>query len=290
MDSKMIKKVLCTSLIILSLCPAAFAKKKKKVQIIDLPLPTTENAQDATSEANQIRQPFSWEQVAATFNNEYDEHLIFELLNEPRLVGHEREWWYDAGHPDCAKAQGIVIELEEACIKAIRASGGKNADRFLMIPGYVAQPWAAMADTFHLPADSAKNRAIISVHMYDPWPFAGENPGISEFTQEARDGLKGTFEALNGKFVKNGVPVVIGECGATNKNNLPEREAWYRYYFETSKKNGITAILWDNGSTEIPENGDVSEHFGFYDRTAHTFFFPTLLNAALDGIKAAGKN
>lgn len=231
-----------------------------------------------------------WEQVAATFNNEYDEHLIFELLNEPRLVGHEREWWYDAGHPDCAKAQGIVIELEEACIKAIRASGGKNADRFLMIPGYVAQPWAAMADTFHLPADSAKNRAIISVHMYDPWPFAGENPGISEFTQEARDGLKGTFEALNGKFVKNGVPVVIGECGATNKNNLPEREAWYRYYFETSKKNGITAILWDNGSTEIPENGDVSEHFGFYDRTAHTFFFPTLLNAALDGIKAAGKN
>ena len=146
MDSKMIKKVLCTSLIILSLCPAAFAKKKKKVQIIDLPLPTTENAQDATSEANQIRQPFSWEQVAATFNNEYDEHLIFELLNEPRLVGHEREWWYDAGHPDCAKAQGIVIELEEACIKAIRASGGKNADRFLMIPGYVAQPWTAMAD------------------------------------------------------------------------------------------------------------------------------------------------
>ena len=61
MDSKMIKKVLCASLILLSLYSTVWAKKKKKTQIIDLPLPTTDNAQDATSEANQIRQPFSWD-------------------------------------------------------------------------------------------------------------------------------------------------------------------------------------------------------------------------------------
>lgn len=230
-----------------------------------------------------------WEQIAATFNNEYDEHLVFELLNEPRLVSHEREWWYDANHADCVASQAVIIELEEAAVKAIRASGGNNAERFLMASAYVAQPWAAMADTFRLPADSAEGKLIISVHMYDPWSFAGENPGEIEFTDEARAGQKNTFEALNSHFVQNGVPVVIGECGATNKNNLEAREQWYRYYFETAKANGLTAFIWDNGSVEVGENGDVSEHYGFYNRTEQTFYFPTLLKAALDGIDAATK-
>ncbi|MBQ3826101.1 MAG: cellulase family glycosylhydrolase, partial [Spirochaetaceae bacterium] len=94
---------------------------------------------------------------------------------------------------------------------------------------------------------------------------------------------------LNSHFVQNGVPVVIGECGATNKNNLEAREQWYRYYFETAKANGLTAFIWDNGSVEVGENGDVSEHYGFYNRTEQTFYFPTLLKAALDGIDAATK-
>ena len=225
-----------------------------------------------------------WEQIAETFNNEYDEHLVFELLNEPRLVGHEREWWYDANHPDCAASQKIVNELEEACIATIRKSGGANAQRFIMLPGYVAQPWAAMADSFVMPSDSAEGRLIISVHMYDPWSFAGENPGEVEFTAEAKAGQKNTFEALNNHFVKNGVPVIIGECGATNKNNLAAR-----YYFETSKRNGLTAFIWDNGSVEVGEDGNVAEHYGFYNRTAQTFYFPTLLKAALDGIAAGEK-
>lgn len=227
-----------------------------------------------------------WEQIAATFNNGYDEHLLFELLNEPRLVGHSREWWFDESDADCLAAQTLIREYEEACIAAIRASGGENARRYLLVPAYVAQPGAALSSTFRLPADSAEKRLIISVHMYDPWSFAGENPGERTFTQEARDGMRGTFEKLNEKFVQQGIPVIIGECGATNKDNLPEREAWFRYYFEQSKKNGITAILWDNGSVDIGPNGNVSEHYGFYDRTQQTFYFPTLLKAAMDGISA----
>ena len=230
-----------------------------------------------------------WEQISATFNNEYDEHLVFELLNEPRLVGHEREWWYDPNHPDCAASQKVVNELEEACINVIRKSGGANAQRFIMLPGYVAQPWAAMADTFTLPADSSEGRLIISVHMYDPWSFAGDNPGELVFTDSAKAEQKNTFEALNRHFVKKGVPVIIGECGATNKNNLEAREDWYRYYFETSKKNGLTAFIWDNGSYEVGEDGNFSEHFGFYNRTSQTFYFPTLLQAALDGVTAGEK-
>ncbi len=230
-----------------------------------------------------------WEQISSEFNNAYDDKLIFEIINEPRLVGHEREWWYDANHPDCAKAQKIIVEYEEACIAKIRASGGKNANRFIMVPGYIAQPWAAMADSFRLPNDSAKDRLIVSVHMYDPWVFAGEAPGERKFTQKHKELLKGTFDALNKNFVNKGVPVVIGECGATNKNNLKDREAWFKFYFENAKANGITAILWDNGVVEVGKDKNYSEHFGFYDRLTQQWYFPTLLKAAFEGIEAAEK-
>ena len=35
-----------------------------------------------------------WSQIALVFNNGYDNHLIFEALNEPRLKGDSHEWWY----------------------------------------------------------------------------------------------------------------------------------------------------------------------------------------------------
>lgn len=104
MDSKMIKKVLCTSLIILSLCPAAFAKKKKKVQIIDLPLPTTENAQDATSEANEIRQPFSWDSAGDV--------LKYEITIEQYSILHNGWMKYFEHETNDEETQNCIIYIE----------------------------------------------------------------------------------------------------------------------------------------------------------------------------------
>lgn len=229
-----------------------------------------------------------WAQISEAFKN-YDERLVFELMNEPRLRGHEREWWYDPKNPDCGTAQRIICEYEQECLDVIRKSGGKNASRYVMVPGYVAQPWGAMADTFTLPEDTAEGRLIISVHAYDPWVFAGENPGVSVFTDEARNGITHTFNALNEAFVQKGVGVIVGECGATNKNNLDQREAWFSYYFKEARRNGITAILWDNSSFDVGPDGDVSEHYGLYERTTQTWRFPTLLKAAFDGIAAGDR-
>ncbi len=226
-----------------------------------------------------------WEQVAEAFKD-CDNHLIFELMNEPRLRGHEREWWYDAGNVDCKNSLKEICDYEQRCLDVIRKSGGNNAGRYVMVPGYVASPWGAMNDVFKLPQDSVADRLIVAVHAYDPWVFAGENPGVSEFTDEARQGITSTFDQLGETFVKKGIGVVVGECGATNKNNLAEREAWFRHYFESAKKNGITAVMWDNGSYEVGPDGNVSEHYGYYNRTKQTWYFPSLLKAALDGVSA----
>ena len=230
-----------------------------------------------------------WEQIATTFNKDYDYHLIFELLNEPRLVGHEREWWYDAQVSACKDAAKIINEYEQLCLDTIRKSGGKNANRYILVPAYVASPWAAMADTFALPKDKAKDKLMISVHMYNPWSFAGEAPGELEFTQAAKDDLSGGFNTLYDHFVSKGIPVIITECGATNKNNLSAREEWFRYFFENARKKGMIGILWDNSTYEIKKPGDFGEHFGYYNRTEQTWYFPSLLKAALDGVATGEK-
>ncbi len=226
-----------------------------------------------------------WKQIAATFSS-YDNRLLFELLNEPRLRGHEREWWYDENNADCVAAADIIREYEEACISTIRKSGGKNAGRFLLVPAYVASPDAALNSAFKMPADSARNKLILSVHMYTPWSFAGEDPGERLFSKDARQNISSTFERLSENFVEKGIAVIVTECGATNKDNPSQREAWFRHFFESAKKNGISAIMWDNGSYMIDPNGSYSEHFGYYRRTQGTWYFPALLQAALDGVAA----
>lgn len=104
MDSKMIKKVLCASLILLTLGTSLWAKKKKKVQIIDLPLPTTENAQDATSEANQIRQPFSWDSAGDV--------LKYEITIEQFSIIHNNWIKYYEHETNDEETQNCIIYIE----------------------------------------------------------------------------------------------------------------------------------------------------------------------------------
>ena len=104
MDSKMIKKVLCGALIFFSLYSTIWAKKKKKTQIIDIPVPTTENAQDATAEANQIRQPFSWDSAGDV--------LKYEILIEQFSILHNRYEKYFEHETNEEETEKCIIYIE----------------------------------------------------------------------------------------------------------------------------------------------------------------------------------
>ena len=104
MDSKMNKKVLCASLILLSLCSNIWAKKKKKTQIIDIPVPTTDNAQDATSEANQIRQPFSWDSAGDV--------LKYEITIEQFSIIHNNWIKYYEHETNDEETQNCIVYIE----------------------------------------------------------------------------------------------------------------------------------------------------------------------------------
>ena len=223
-----------------------------------------------------------WTQICINFNNAYDEHLIFETLNEPRLRNTDKEWWLDESDPKCTTALNIIMEYNQEILNVIRKSGGNNSKRLVMVPSYVASPDAALVKAFHLPKDISgnENRLALSVHMYSPYEFAMQDPGTKVFTDAHKKQLADTFSRLNEKFIKAGCPVIIGECGATNKNNPLDRKNWFGYFFTEARKLGIAAILWDNGQWEVNENGPYEEHFGYFDRKGLKWYFPELIDAA----------
>ena len=222
-----------------------------------------------------------WKQVALMFRN-YDEKLIFEFLNEPRLVGYTNEWGWSDDDPNHREAAEVIGELTQSALDAIRDTGSNNADRYVMITPYVASPWAANSDHFVIPDDSATDKLILSVHAYTPYVFAMQDPGVSTFTTAHQGDIDSFMGMLDTKFVQGlGMPVIIGEYGATNKNNLDDRDEWFSYYCTKAASYGMTTILWDNGSHEVPSGGSFNELYGFYDRTAQTWYFPEILDAIL---------
>jgi endoglucanase len=222
-----------------------------------------------------------WKQIALMFRN-YDERLIFEILNEPRLTGYANEWNWSDSDSELRTAAEIIGELEQSALDAIRDTGSNNENRYVMITPYAASPQAAQSSHFVIPDDTASDKLILSVHAYTPYVFAMQDPGVSTFTTAHQGEIDQFMGMLNTKFVEGrGIPVIIGEYGATNKNNLDQRVAWFSYYCGKAASYGMSTILWDNGNYVVPSGGSFNELYGFYNRTAQTWYFPTILDAII---------
>ena len=220
-----------------------------------------------------------WSQLAEKFAD-WDEHLIFEGINEPRLKDTRYEWWWTAGDPACRDAMEQIVRLNQVFVDTVRAAGGKNGDRYLMVPAYDANPDYACADAFRLPEDSAENRIILSVHAYTPYDFALEQPGISRFSLENKaqlSSVSGFLDRLYRKYVAQGIPVVVGEFGAMEKQgNLQDRVDWVSWYVASARARGIPCCWWDNHVFE-----GTGERFGLFDRTTGNCVNPEILEAIM---------
>ena len=131
-----------------------------------------------------------------------------------------------------------------------------------------------------MPKDTEDGRILISVHLYTPYTFAMQNPGETTFEEKHAGELKYNFDWLNERFVSKGIPVVIGEYGATNKNNPEERAKWFEYFIRESSKYGMVCVLWDNGDWNA--SNTFEEKFGFFNRKTNEWYFPEILKTILD--------
>ena len=186
-----------------------------------------------------------WTQIANYFKD-YDEHLIFEGFNEVR----DGDNWggYD-------EAWEMIDRLNQAFVDAVRATGGNNAQRYLMMNTYAASAGMFDIRNFTIPNDPA-NHLIGSVHYYAPGSFAGP-PSMSGSanattydTEEFDTMLRTLITELKSKFIDNGVPVIIGEMGSVNKNNTAERIRHIQQYVNTVGPYGIKLAWWDNNGLD----------------------------------------
>ena len=207
-----------------------------------------------------------WTEISETFKG-YSERLIFETLNEPRTEGSAAEW---SGGTKAERQ--VVYRLNREIVKAIRATGGNNTYRFIMVPNYAATPNIKVLMETELPEDE---RIIMSVHAYSPYNFAMNPDAPGNFTDSDAHEIKSMFEDLNSIFVKKGIPVIMGEFGATNKDNLEDRCKWAETYVRTAKQYGIACVVWDNNDA----SGAGAEYFGLYDRKNRSWYYEDLAKA-----------
>lgn len=215
-------------------------------------------------EAASIEMQAIWTQIAEVFAD-YDEHLIFEGQNEPRKVGTSVEW---TGGDE--EGWTVVNHLNQVFIDTVRQSGGSNPYRILMIPSYGANCWEGIK---HVEVPENDNRIIVSVHAYEPYDFALNPNGRSEWNQDtsAIDTIMGNLKTM---FIDQGIPVIIGEFAAMNRDNEEERAQWAMYYVSKAKEIGVPCIWWDNGAF----TGD-GELLGLFDRRTYECVYPKVLEA-----------
>ncbi len=213
-----------------------------------------------------------WTQIANRFES-YGERLIFEGMNEPRWKNTNYEW--NGGN---AEGRRVVNAYNEYFVETVRATGGNNRYRALMIPTYAAS--SSGLDGFTVPQDKS---VIVSVHAYSPYNFAMNPSGTTKFdpnntsdTQELT-WLAGT---LYDRFISKGTGVIIGECGAVNKNNYSDRVNWAGYFPKLFRSKGIPVFLWDNNAY-----GSGNETFGQLHRDTLTWEYPEYIKAFVKAAK-----
>ncbi|MBR4509673.1 MAG: cellulase family glycosylhydrolase [Ruminococcus sp.] len=215
-----------------------------------------------------------WKQVAEEFKN-YDQHLVFEGMNEPRQTGNPSVSQWGNGEGDNGYTWNYINKLNAKFVSTVRGQGSSsNKERLLMLPGYCASSdmKAIRAVTF----PSGCGNVAYSVHAYLPYYFtmaeddkANHNyPGQSGWGEDYTGAINSFFSGLKQLEDEKNIPVVIGEFSASNFNNLSARQAWAKDYITQAKKAGIPCILWDNNV----EGGNGGESHGYLNRSANSWY------------------
>lgn len=207
-----------------------------------------------------------WTQIAGRFAK-YDHHLVFEAMNEPRVAPNGVDDWVGK-----AEYYDVLNRLNAAALAAIRATGGNNARRLVMLPTYAAAPDAQQLDPLVLPDDPM---IAVSVHAYRPYSFAQDQKGTTVFSgQQELDAL---FARLNTKFLARGTPVVLGEWASTDKNNAAERVKHASYFVKGAHAIGIPTVWWDNGNKTLSATS--TDVMALLDRSSLSWVHPEIVDA-----------
>lgn len=257
----------------------------------------------ATIEKNSAVMKAIWTQIANTFKD-YDEHLLFGGLNEPNC--------------DNQNKTNALVKYEQAFIDAVRATGGNNTYRTLIVQG----PSTDIDNTnkFYttLPTDPTANRLMVEVHFYSPWQFCGLEEdaswgsmwyfwgsanhvsGGSWSTRNASSSneenfVKTQFQKMKTQFADKGIPVILGEYGCqwrnvNNSSAQKKHDASVKLFHKTVNQqaieNGLIPFVWD---INVQNQNGVKGIMSVINRGAKSIYCSYAMEGIAEGVEAASK-
>ena len=226
-----------------------------------------------------------WNNIASAFAD-YDSRLAFAGTNEVQ----------DNWKVPTTENLEVQNAYNQTFVDAVRATGGNNAKRHLIVQTYACNPWFGINGGFIIPKDAegnGNNYMSVEFHFYQPWSYAGyPNTGdrydywgdaykdAGTTPPENEDWMTKFFEDDVKPWSNQGLGIVIGEWGVTNRNtsNPGEVQSNMSYYcnFLTKEAHnrGFSTFVWDNNKFNYgPEN------YGIFDRrNSMTVNAPWILN------------
>ncbi|WP_431977711.1 cellulase family glycosylhydrolase [Micromonospora haikouensis] len=184
-----------------------------------------------------------WTQLASTFRGSSPK-LVFESVNEPQFTGSSGD----------AQNATLLAELNTSFHRIVRASGGNNATRLLVLPTLHTSSEQARIDELVATFNALNDRNLIAtVHYYGYWPFSVNVAGGTHFDATAQKDLTDSFDRVYDAFVAKGIPVIVGEYGLlgfdrhTGTIEQGEKLKFFEYFGYYARARKLTTMLWDNG-------------------------------------------
>ena len=238
-----------------------------------------------------------WQQIAEEFKD-YDEHLLFEGYNEMldpyhswNFASYETPSRYD--NTVATSAYNAINSFAQSFVDVVRATGGNNAQRNLIVSTYSASSGAGSWNQ-HLqdplkymkrPSDEVENHIIFEVHSYLDIKDLNDTKNV----------VNQMISALKSYLVAKGAPVIIGEWGTSVENGYAlyrqNMLSFARYFVEQTKAADIGTFYWmglsDGEHRSVPEfnQTDLKDAIikGYYGDQGYTAIRPSIYQKSDDG-------
>nr|WP_321412317.1 cellulase family glycosylhydrolase [uncultured Carboxylicivirga sp.] len=241
---------------------------------------------------NNAKQKAFWQQIA-THLRDFDEHLIFAGANEPNVENETQ--------------MNVLMSYHQTFIDAVRATGGKNAYRVLVVQGPSTDIEKTNQLMTSMPEDIVDDRLMAEIHYYTPYQFClmtedanwgkmfyfwGANYHSTNLTNRnanwgEEDDIEELFGLMKSQFVDKGIPVILGEFAAIKRTfltgddlqlHLNSRAYYLKYVAYQAKLHGMLPFYWDAGN--MGENASA-----LFNRQNNSVFDQQALDALMTGIE-----
>lgn len=217
-----------------------------------------------------------WTQIANKLNH-YDERLLLAAMNEPNV-----------GDGSSKKKASIeaIMKYQQTMLDAVRATGGNNASRVLVMQGPNTDIDVTLEGQYDLPKDVIADRLMIETHFYGPYQFNmmekdeswgktfwywGKENHVSgsdrNSTWGEEDYVADQMQKMKKRFIDKGIPGITGEYAVCyNRENTAgiDKEKWRasvrlwnKVVTRESKNAGMVPFFWETGGDINRTTGNI---------------------------------